>query len=50
MRSSAKTEMTEMIKIVEVIMMILASEKWLLKIVIILNLIGAALAAATIQD
>ena len=43
-----KTETAEVTEIVEVIMMILTSEEWLLKVVMILSLIDAALAAATV--
>ena len=47
-KSSIKTEMTEMTEIVEITVMILVSEKWLLKVVTILNLTDTALAAAII--
>ena len=42
--------MAGVIEIVEVIMMILALEEWLLEVVMILSLTGTALAAAMIQD
>ena len=43
-----RTEMMKVIEIVEATVIILASEKWLLEAVIILNLTGTALAAATV--
>ena len=46
MKSSAETETVKVIKIVEITVMILASEKWLFKV--ILSLTGAASAAAMI--
>ena len=50
MKSSAGTEMAEVTGIVEAMMMVLVSEKWLLEVVVILNLVGAALTAAIIQS
>ena len=50
MKSSVGTETTEVTGIVEVIMMILASKKWLLEAVTVLGLTGTALAAATVQN
>ena len=47
-KSLVRTEIAEMTEIVETIMMILASEKWLLEMITILSLINAALAAAMI--
>ena len=49
-KSSAETETVEVIGIIEVIMMILTSEKWLFKAVAVLSLIDAALTAAMIWD
>ena len=49
-KSSVRTETAEVTEIVETIMMVLASEKWLLEVVTVLSLAGTALAAATIQD
>ena len=48
MKSSAETETAGMTGIVEVIMMVLAPEEWLLEVVVILGLADAALAAATV--
>ena len=47
-KSSVKTETAEMTEIVKVTVIILASEKWLFKAVMILSLINAALTAAMI--
>ena len=47
-KSSTETETAEVTEIVETTMMILAFKKWLLKAVAVLNLIGAALTAATV--
>ena len=47
-KSSVKTETVKVTEIVEAIMMVLASEKWLLEAVTVLSLIDAALAAATV--
>ena len=47
-KSSAETEMVKVIEIVEITVMILASEKWLLKVMTVLNLTDAALTAAII--
>ena len=47
-RSSAETETVKVTGIVETTVMILASEKWLLEVMIILSLIDTALAAAMI--
>ena len=46
MRSLAGTETVEVTKVVEVTVMVLASEKWLFEVV--LGLADAALAAATV--
>ena len=43
-----RTEMTKVTEIIEVTVMILTSEKWLFKAVMILNLTNTALAAATV--
>ena len=50
MRSPAGIETVKVTEIVEVMMMILASEKWLLEAVTVLSLTGTALAAAMIQS
>ena len=42
--------MVKVTEIVEVTMMILTPEEWLLEVVTVLGLIDAALTAATIQD
>ena len=47
-KSPTETKTTEIIEIIETIIMILALKKWLLKVVMILSLTGAALAAAII--
>ena len=47
-KSSAETETAEVTGIVKVIVMVLTPEKWLLKMVVILDLTGTALAAAII--
>ena len=47
-KSPAGTETAEVTGIVEAIMMVLTSEKWLLKVVTVLDLAGTALAAAMI--
>ena len=49
-KSSVKTEMMKVTEIVKATVMILTSEKWLLKVMMILNLTDAALAAAIIWD
>ena len=49
-KSSMKTEMMRVTEIVKTTVMILTSEKWLLKTVIILSLTDAALTAATVWD
>ena len=48
-KSPAETEMMRVTEIVEAMMMVLASEKWLFEVVMILDLTGAALAVATVQ-
>ena len=47
-KSSAETETAEVTEIIEIIMMVLASEEWLLEVVTVLSLIDTALAAATV--
>ena len=47
-KSSTGTEMAEVTEIVKATIMILAFEKWLLEVVTVLGLTGAALAAAMI--
>ena len=47
-KSVMKTKTAEVKKVVKATVMILASEKWLFKMVMILSLAGAALAAAMI--
>ena len=49
-KSLIKTETVRVTEIVEVMMMILTSEEWLLEMVMILSLTGAALTAATVQN
>ena len=48
MKSSTGTETAEVTEIVEITMMVLTPEKWLLEVIIILSLIDAALAAVTV--
>ena len=48
MKSSVKTETAGVTGIIKIMIMILALKEWLLKIVVILGLTGAALAAAMI--
>ena len=48
MKSSTGTETVKVTEIVEVTVMVLTPEKWLLEVVTVLNLTGAALAAAMI--
>ena len=48
MRSPVETETAGVTGIVEATVMVLASEKWLLEVVTVLSLAGAALAAAMI--
>ena len=48
MRSSVKIKTAEVIGIIEAIIMVLASEKWLFEAVTVLSLIGTVLAAAMI--
>ena len=50
MKSSTGTEMMRVTETVKSIIMILAFEKWLLEVVMILNLTDAALAAEMIQS
>ena len=50
MKSPAGTEMAEVTEIVEVTVMVLASEKWLLEVVAVLSLTDTALTAATVQS
>ena len=45
---SAETETAEMTEIIKATVMILTSEKWLFKVMTVLNLTDAALAAAMI--
>ena len=47
-RLSAGTETVKVTEIVEATIMILALKKWLLKMMTVLNLTGAALTAATV--
>ena len=47
-KSSAETETVKVTEIVEATVMVLASEKWLLEVMTVLNLIDAVLAAATV--
>ena len=47
-KSSVRTEIIEVTEIIKITVMILASKKWLLKMIMILSLTGAVLAAATI--
>ena len=49
-KSLMETEIVEVTGVVETMMMVLASEKWLFEAVTVLGLTGAALAAATVQD
>ena len=49
-KSSAEIEMVRVTEIVEITVMVLASEKWLLEMVIILSLADTALAAAMIWN
>ena len=49
MRSLTGTETVEVTEIVEITVMILVSEEWLLEAVTVLGLTGTVLAAATIQ-
>ena len=48
MKSSVKTETAEVTGVVEAMMMVLASEKWLFEMVAVLGLADVALAAATV--
>ena len=49
-KSSVKTKTVKVTEIVKVTVMILTSEKWLFKIITVLNLTNAALTAAMIQN
>ena len=50
MKSPAGTEMVGVTGIVEATVMVLALKEWLLEVVTVLDLAGAALAAAMVQD
>ena len=49
-KSSVEIKTVRVTEIVETTVMILTPKKWLFKMVVILNLIAAVLATATVQD